>query len=96
MLAVAIRSDQAEPSPAPSLIHAVAAEFGRLDILVNNLSIAVQGVRVGDPKANADGLDRQWHINVLGVVAATVCFLAGPNAGYIIGGILDIAGGYQI
>lgn len=29
-------------------------------------------------------------------VAATVCFLAGPNADYISGGVLDVAGGYQI
>lgn len=29
-------------------------------------------------------------------VAATVCFFAGPNADYISGGVLDVAGGYQI
>jgi 3-oxoacyl-[acyl-carrier protein] reductase len=29
-------------------------------------------------------------------LVATVCFLAGPNADYISGGVLDVAGGYQI
>jgi len=193
--AVAIRSDQADPSSAPVLIDTVVAEFGRLDILVNNAAIAVQGHRVGDPEADTAELDRQWQVNVLGAVAttraaaaklsdggriifigsaiatrtafpgaadytgtkaaiagyakgagrdlgprnitvnvvqpgimptdmaaaaahnlpeavmdlhairriatveevaATVCFLAGPNAGYISGAVLDVAGGYQI
>lgn len=193
--AVAIKSDQADLASAPPLVDAVVARFGRLDILVNNAAIAVQGQLVDDPDLNAGELDRQWQINVLGTVAttraaarklsnggriifigsalgsrvafpgaadyagtkaaiagyakgvgrdlgprnitvnvvqpgimptdmaaaaahnlpdavmdlhairriatveevaATVCFLAGPNADYISGGILDVAGGYQI
>jgi NAD(P)-dependent dehydrogenase (short-subunit alcohol dehydrogenase family) len=193
--AIAIRSDQGDPSSAKSLIDAVVAHFGKLDILVNNAAIAVQGKRVDDPELDADELDRQWQINVLGAVAttraaarklsdggriifigsalgsrvafpgvadyagtkaaivgyakgvgrdlgprnitvnvvqpgimptdmaaaaahnlpeavmdlhairriatveevaATVCFLAGPDAGYISGGVLDVAGGFQI
>ncbi len=69
--AVAIRSDQGELSSAKSLVDAVVATFGRLDILVNNAAIAVQGKRVDDPELDADGLDRQWQINVLGAVATT-------------------------
>ncbi len=193
--ATAVKSDQADLSSARSLIDGVVSHFGKLDILVNNAAIAVQGQRVDDPELNADELDRQWHINVLGTVAttraaarklsdggriifigsalgsrvafpgaadysgtktaivgyakgvgrdlgprnitvnvvqpgimptdmaaeaahnlpegvmdlhairriatveevaATVCFLAGPNADYISGGVLDVAGGYQI
>ncbi len=29
-------------------------------------------------------------------VAALVCFLAGPNAGYMTGGVIDVAGGLGI
>jgi NAD(P)-dependent dehydrogenase (short-subunit alcohol dehydrogenase family) len=193
--AIAIRSDQADLSAARSLIDAVVSHFGKLDILVNNAAIAVHGTKVDDPELNADELDRQWYVNVLGAVAttraaaqklsdggriifigsaiasrvafpgaadyagtkaaivgyakgvgrdlgprnitvnvvqpgimptdmaaaaadnlpaammdlhairriatveevaATVCFLAGPDAAYISGGVLDVAGGYQI
>lgn len=193
--ALAIRSDQADPSAAGSLVDAVVSHFGKLDILVNNAAIAVQGQLVDDLELNVDELDRMWRINVLGAVAttraaaqklsdggriifigsaiasrtafpgaadyagtkaaiagyakavgrdlgprnitvnvvqpgimptdmasavagnvpdvvmdlhairrvatveevaATVCFLAGPNADYISGGVLDVAGGYQI
>ncbi|MGV6874054.1 SDR family NAD(P)-dependent oxidoreductase [Pseudochelatococcus sp. B33] len=69
--AIAIKSDQADLSSAKSLIDAVVSHFGRLDILVNNAAIAVQGKRVDDPELNADELDRQWQINVLGAVATT-------------------------
>lgn len=193
--AIAIRSDQADTSSAAALIDDVVSHFGRLDILVNNAAIAAQGKLVDDPELDAEALDRQWRINVLGAVAttraaarqlsdggriifigsaiasrvafpgvadyagtkaaivgyakgvgrdlgprnitvnvvqpgimptdmaaevahnvpetlmdlhpirriatleevaATVCFLAGPNAGYISGAVLDVAGGVQI
>lgn len=192
---IAIRSDQADPLAARQLVDAVLAHFGRLDILVNNAAIAVQGQRVDDPALDGDALDRQWQVNVLGAVATTraaapkladggrilfigsalatrvafagaadyagtkaaivgyakgaardlgprditvnvvqpgimptdmaaeaahnlpdammdlhairriatveevaaaICFLAGPNAGYVTGGVIDIAGGFQI
>ena len=69
--AIAIKSDQADLSSAKSLIDAVVSHFGKLDILVNNAAIAVQGKKVDDPELNADELDRQWRINVLGTVATT-------------------------
>ncbi|RFA26416.1 oxidoreductase [Alkalilimnicola ehrlichii] len=69
--AIAIRSDQADLSAARPLIESVMAEFGRLDILVNNAAIAVQGKLVDDYELNADELDHQWHVNVLGAVATT-------------------------
>lgn len=36
------------------------------------------------------------RIATLEEVAATVCFLAGPDAGSITGGMIDVAGGFQI
>ena len=69
--ALAIRSDQAEMAAAKPLIDEVVAHFGRLDILVNNAAIAVTGKRVDDPELDIVSLDRQWQINVLGVVATT-------------------------
>lgn len=193
--ALAIQSDQADLSAAGSLIDTVVSHFGKLDILVNNASIAVQGRTVDDPELDTEGLDHQWRVNVLGTVAttraaasklsdggrivfigsglgsrvafpgvadyagtkaailgyakgvgrdlgprnitvnvvqpgimptdmaagvadnlpdavmdlhairriatveevaATVCFLVGPDAGYVTGGVLDVSGGYQI
>ncbi|RAI00871.1 oxidoreductase [Acuticoccus sediminis] len=69
--AIAIRSDQADPSAARPLVDAVVSHFGRLDILVNNAAIAVQGQTVDDPALRDEELDRQWRINVLGAVATT-------------------------
>ncbi len=69
--ALAIQSDQADMAAAGPLIDAVIAHFGKLDILVNNAAIAVQGKPVGDPELDTEGLDRQWRINVLGTVATT-------------------------
>jgi 3-oxoacyl-[acyl-carrier protein] reductase len=69
--AIAIKSDQADPSSAKSLIDAVVSHFGKLDILVNNAAIAVQGKTVDDPQLDTVNLDRQWQINVMGVVATT-------------------------
>lgn len=69
--AIAIKSDQADPSGAASLVEAAIKHFGRLDILVNNAAITVQGQRVDDPELDGEALDRMWRTNVMGVVATT-------------------------
>jgi NAD(P)-dependent dehydrogenase (short-subunit alcohol dehydrogenase family) len=69
--AIAIKSDQADLSAAKPLIDAVVSHFGKLDILVNNAAIAVQGKTVDDPTLDTVNLDRQWQINVMGAVATT-------------------------
>ncbi|MBD1871335.1 SDR family oxidoreductase [Cyanobacteria bacterium FACHB-471] len=69
--AIAIKSDQSDLSSAKSLIDTVVSHFGRLDILVNNAAIAVQGKTVDDPDLDTVNLDRQWQINVMGAVATT-------------------------
>ncbi|MCT4703198.1 SDR family oxidoreductase [Enterobacteriaceae bacterium H20N1] len=68
---LAIQNDQGDPFAAQSLVDTVINHFGRLDILVNNAAIAVQGHRIDDPNADFAELDRQWRVNVLGVVALT-------------------------
>lgn len=69
--ALAIRSDQADMAAAKPLVDTVVAHFGKLDILVNNAAIAVQGRTVDDPGLDTTNLDRQWQINVMGAVATT-------------------------
>jgi NAD(P)-dependent dehydrogenase (short-subunit alcohol dehydrogenase family) len=69
--ALAVKSDQGDPATAKSLIDTVMSHFGKLDILVNNAAIAVQGTRIDDPQADHAALDRQWMVNVMGVVATT-------------------------
>lgn len=69
--AVAIRSDQADLSSAGPLVESVLAEFGKLDILVNNAAIAIQGLRVDDPALDGKRYDRQWQVNVMGTIANT-------------------------
>ena len=68
---LAVKSDQADSSAAKPLVDAVVDHFGRLDILVNNAAIAVQGKTVDDPTLDPEEFDRQWHVNVLGAVATT-------------------------
>lgn len=69
--ALAIQSDIADMSAAKPMVNQVLYQFGRIDILVNNAAIAVQGQAVDDPDLNTAGLDRQWQVNVLGSVAVT-------------------------
>ncbi|MDF2097520.1 SDR family oxidoreductase [Fodinicurvata sp. CAU 1616] len=69
--ALAIRNDQADLSAAGTLIDSVIAHFGRLDILVNNAAIAIQGRLVDDPELDNAEMDRMWRVNVLGTVATT-------------------------
>lgn len=69
--AIAIQSDQADTSAAQPLVERVMAEFGKLDILINNAAIAVQGKTVDDPTLDTAAYDSQWMVNVLGAVAVT-------------------------
>jgi 3-oxoacyl-[acyl-carrier protein] reductase len=67
--AAAFRADQADPAQVKQLVGDVARRFGRLDILVNNAGVFVTG-GAGDPGADEAALDRQFAVNVDGVVAA--------------------------
>ena len=65
----AFKADQGSATEVEGLVKAVAKRFGRLDILVNNAGVFVTG-HISDPKIDLAQLDRQFAINVGGVVAA--------------------------
>jgi NAD(P)-dependent dehydrogenase (short-subunit alcohol dehydrogenase family) len=67
--ATAIRSDQGDPASAETLIARVVEHFGKLDILVNNAAIALQGIAIDDPSYDSVAMDRQWAVNAAGVIA---------------------------
>jgi NAD(P)-dependent dehydrogenase (short-subunit alcohol dehydrogenase family) len=67
--ALSVQTDQGDASKAPSLIKAVVEHFGKLDILVNNAAVAWQGKTIDDPEIDNEAMDRQWAINVHGVIA---------------------------
>lgn len=69
--AFALRSDQADLTAAKPLVDAVVAEYGRLDILVNNAAVVAKGQQVDDPALDTATLDHQWQVNVMGAVATT-------------------------
>lgn len=69
--AIAIKSDQSDLTSARPLIDQVIGEFGKLDILINNAGIAVQGHRVDDPELDEEAYNKQWLVNVLGSIANT-------------------------
>ena len=66
--AAAFRADQADASQAARLVHDVAARFGGLDILVNNAGVFSVGMI--DQTEDASAFDRQFAINVQGVITA--------------------------
>ncbi|WP_354292619.1 SDR family NAD(P)-dependent oxidoreductase [Paramixta manurensis] len=68
--AVAIQADQGNPASAEPLIAQVIEQLGKLDILVNNAAIALQGKTIDDPEIDNAAMDRQWAINTMGVIAA--------------------------
>jgi 3-oxoacyl-[acyl-carrier protein] reductase len=65
----AFKADQASTVEVDQLVKDVAKHFGRLDILVNNAAVAVNGA-VDDPNSDTAAFDRQDAINVHGVITA--------------------------
>jgi 3-oxoacyl-[acyl-carrier protein] reductase len=103
--ALAIWSDQADMAAAKPLVAQVVAQFGKLDILVNNAAIVAKGQTVDDPALDTAALDRQWQINVMGAVATTraaapvlsdggrIVFIGSLNGTHaLVSGVADYAG----
>ncbi|GLZ14280.1 oxidoreductase [Actinomadura sp. NBRC 104425] len=67
--AAAHRADQGDPAQVERLVKAVAEEFGRLDILVNNAAVITRA-RTDEADADRAALDRMYAVNVTGVAAA--------------------------
>jgi 3-oxoacyl-[acyl-carrier protein] reductase len=65
----AFKADQASTVEVDQLVKDVAKHFGRLDILVNNAAVAINGP-VDDPNADTAAFARQDAINVHGVITA--------------------------
>jgi 3-oxoacyl-[acyl-carrier protein] reductase len=65
----AFKADQASTVEVDRLVKDVAKHFGRLDILVNNAAVAINGP-VDDPNADTAAFARQDAINVHGVITA--------------------------
>ncbi|MEV7006681.1 SDR family oxidoreductase [Streptosporangium sp. NPDC051022] len=65
---LAIRADAADPEAAVAAVERTAAEFGRLDILVNNV-----GIWIGGPfqELSLEDFDRIIAVNVRAVFATT-------------------------
>ena len=69
--AVAIASDQGDTKAAKPMIDGVIAQFGKLDILVNNAAVVAKGQQIDAPDLDTVALDRQWQVNVMGADATT-------------------------
>ncbi|MCZ1019146.1 SDR family NAD(P)-dependent oxidoreductase [Streptomyces noursei] len=67
--AAGYRADQGDRQQVTDLVAAVVADFGRLDILVNNAAVSVNGA-VDDAEGDPAAFDRQLAVNVGGVASA--------------------------
>jgi NAD(P)-dependent dehydrogenase (short-subunit alcohol dehydrogenase family) len=66
--ALAIQADSADAAAVSSAVRATVAEFGRLDVLVNNAGVGFVGAFT---ETAIEDVDRVLAVNVRGVFAAT-------------------------
>ncbi|KAB2346412.1 SDR family NAD(P)-dependent oxidoreductase [Actinomadura rudentiformis] len=65
----AYKADQSDPEQVAGLVEGVVADFGALDVLVNNAGVITYG-GVGDEIDEA-AFDHMYAVNIRGVVAGT-------------------------
>ncbi len=67
--ALAIKTDSGDGRAVAEAIEKTVADYGRLDILINNAGVFVTAP-AGDPANDLEALDRQIDINIRAVVTA--------------------------
>jgi len=67
--AIAVKADVGKPAEIPGLFAATVAEFGRLDILVNNAAVMQ---RTFLPDVTAELIDAHFNVNVRGYLLCVV------------------------
>lgn len=72
--------DHGNPEDAAALVDGVVAHFGRLDILVHNAGVFVQG-SLDDPERDETAMNRQFAVNLHSAVAITRHAIAHLGAG---------------
>lgn len=81
---LAIQADQANPLQAANLAKHVGEHFGKIDILINNAGIYVEGA-IDAANLDVDEMARQLAVNVGGVFATTRAAVSlMPDGGRII------------
>jgi NAD(P)-dependent dehydrogenase (short-subunit alcohol dehydrogenase family) len=50
-------------------MKSIVADFGKLDIMLNNTALGMAGQVLNDPTIDNAALNRMWAVNVIGVVA---------------------------
>jgi len=72
----AVQIDVTDDASVNAAAHAIATEFGRLDVLINNAGIASDGTGLHPPSLeSASGLRTVYETNVFAVVTVTNAFL---------------------
>lgn len=85
----------------PRYAKGVGRDLGPRNITVNVVQPGIMPTDMAsEAAANLPDAVMDLHairrIATVEEVAASVCFLAGPDAGYITGTVLEVSGGYQI
>lgn len=89
--AMAVQTDVRLPGDCDRLVEAAVAEFGRIDIMINNAGLAIYGP-VED--ATQDGIDAMIDTNVKGVIYGSIAAFRAmkPQRSGLIINISSIAG----
>ncbi|MEV0617487.1 SDR family oxidoreductase [Nonomuraea sp. NPDC050404] len=93
----AYRADQGHQEQVAALVNDVVADFGQLDVLVNNAATPGFGL-INDPATDYEALDRQFVINAAGVLAtirAAAAVLGDGGRIVTVGSVVAARPGYQ-